>query len=59
MTTSSGMSQMPHNISSSSERGQELMRLKKEYHNMVRNELSKMKKDGKGHTSIEQYDGHA
>lgn len=33
-------------ITSSSERGQELIRLKKEYHNMVRNEITKMKKDG-------------
>jgi hypothetical protein len=32
-------------VTSSSERGQELLRLKKEYHNMVRNEISKLKKD--------------
>lgn len=39
------------NLTSTSERGAELMRLKKEYHNMVRTEISKMKKDDKDGSS--------
>ncbi len=47
-----------HNISSSSDRGAELMRLKKEYHNMVRKEISKIKKDGgkDQNSSVSVYD---
>jgi hypothetical protein len=37
---------------SSTDRGQELMRLKKEYHNMVRKEISKIKKDEVNPNSI-------
>ena len=65
MTSSSGISGVSstifktqggdmNNISSASDRNQDLMRLKKEYHTMVRKELTKMKKDKEYHTGSTQ-----